>query len=123
MEFDRLGVFSYSPEEGTPAYDFALQVPDDEKERRREELYELQQAVSYETSRHLIDMTVRVLIDGYLADEDVYVGRTWRDAPDIDGLVFVYADRELMTGDMVNVLITDAKEYDLEGKLTDESAQ
>ena len=122
MEFDRLGVFAYSPEEGTPAYDFRPQAGDDEKARRRDELYELQQAVSYEISQKMIGKTIEVIIDGYLPDDDVYVGRSYRDAPDIDGLVFVYSDRELMTGDMVSVTVTDAKEYDLEGKLTDESA-
>ncbi len=123
MEFDRLGVFEYSPEEETPAYGMSGQVDADEKKRRRDELYELQQAVSYEISQKLIGKKLEVLIDGYLSEEDVYVGRSFRDAPDIDGLVFVYADRELMTGDMVSVEITDAKEYDLEGRLTDESAQ
>ena len=123
MEFDRLGVFEYSPEENTPAYDLKPQISDEEKKRRRDELYELQQAVSFETSQELIGRTFEVLIDGYMPDDDVYVGRTYRDAPDIDGMVFVYSDRELMTGDMVSVTITDAKEYDLEGKLTDEPAQ
>ena len=123
MEFDRLGVFEYSPEEETSAYGMSGQVDADEKKRRRDELYELQQAVSYEISQKLIGKKLEVLIDGYLSEEDVYVGRSFRDAPDIDGLVFVYADRELMTGDMVSGEITDAKEYDLEGRLTDESAQ
>ena len=123
MEFDRLGVFSYSQEEETPAYDFRPQVGEEEKARRRDELYELQQAVSYEISQKLIGKHLEVIIDGYLPDDDVYVGRSYRDAPDIDGLVFVYSDRELMTGDMVTVEVTDAKEYDLEGRVTDESAQ
>ncbi len=123
MEFDRLGVFAYSPEEGTPAYDFRPQVGDEEKERRKRELYELQQAVSYEASQNMIGKTVCVIVDGYLPEDDVYVARSYRDAPDIDGLVFVYSDRELDTGVMVNVTVTDAKEYDLEGKITDESAQ
>ena len=122
MEFDRLGVFAYSPEEGTPAYDFRPQAGDDEKKRRSDELYELQQAVSYEISQKMTGKTIEVIIDGYLPDDDVYVGRSFRDAPDIDGMVFVYSDRELMTGDMVKVTVTDAKEYDLEGKLSDESA-
>ena len=123
MEFDRLGVFEYSAEENTPAYDFRPQTADGEKKRRREELYELQQAVSFETSQLMTGKELEVIIDGYLPEDDVYVGRSYRDAPDIDGMVFVYADREFVTGDMVKVTITDAKEYDLEGKLTDESAQ
>ncbi len=122
MEFDRLGVFTYSQEEGTPAADFRPQVDDKEKSRRRDELYELQQAVSYETSQSMIGRKLEVIIDGYLPEDDVYVGRSYRDAPDIDGMVFVYSDRELVTGDMVRVTVTDAKEYDLEGKLCDESS-
>ena len=123
MEFDRLGVFAYSPEEGTPAYDFTPQVDEDEKARRRNELYELQQAVSFEASQEMIGKEIQVIVDGYLPDEDVYVGRSYKDAPDIDGLVFVYSDRELSTGDMVTVEVTDAREYDLGGRVTDESAQ
>jgi ribosomal protein S12 methylthiotransferase len=121
-EFDRLGVFAYSREEGTSAYDFRPQVDEDVAKKRQEELYELQQAVSYELSQDLIDKEIRVIVDGYLPEDDVYVARSYRDAPDIDGMVFVYSDRELVTGDMVTVLVTDAKEYDLEGKLIDEPA-
>ncbi|MBR6159032.1 MAG: 30S ribosomal protein S12 methylthiotransferase RimO [Lachnospiraceae bacterium] len=123
MEFDRLGVFSYSAEEGTAAYEMQPQIKDDVKAGRRAELYELQQAVSFETSQLLIGKEMTVIVDGYLPAEDVYVARSYRDAPDIDGLVFVYADRELVTGDMVTVRIRDAKEYDLEGELIDESAE
>ena len=123
MEFDRLGVFAYSAEEGTPAYDMTPQTDGDVKEFRRAELYELQQAISFELSQKYIDSTMRVIIDGYLPEDDVYVGRSYKDAPDIDGLVFVYSDRELVTGDMVSVHIMDAKEYDLEGKLINESAE
>ena len=70
----------------------------------------------------MIDRTIRVIVDGYLPEDDVYVARSYKDAPDIDGMVFVYSDRELVTGEMVNVLVTDAKEYDLEGRVIDESA-
>ena len=123
MEFDRLGVFTYSAEEGTPAYDFDDQVPEDVKKSRQAELYELQQAISYEAAQEMIGRKVTVIVDGYLPEDDVYVARSYKDAPDIDGLVFVYSDRELVTGDMINVLIKEAKEYDLEGVLIDESAQ
>ena len=122
VEFDRLGVFTYSPEEGTPACDFCPQTDDDIKKSRQEELYVLQQAISYESAQSMIGKKIRVIVDGYLPEDDVYVARSYKDAPDIDGMVFVYADRELMTGDMVDVLIKDAKEYDLEGVLADESA-
>lgn len=122
MEFDRLGVFTYSAEEGTPAYDLEPKVSKEIMESRRAELYELQQAISYEISQELIGSVMEVMIDGYLPGDDVYVARSYRDAPDIDGMVFVYSDRELVTGDMVTVRIRDAKEYDLEGELIDESA-
>ncbi len=121
-EFDRLGVFAYSREEGTSAYDFREQVDENVAKSRKDELYELQQAISYEASQPLIGKQMRVIVDGYLPEDDVYVARSYRDAPDIDGMVFVYSDRELVTGDMVDVEITDAKEYDLEGKLIDEPA-
>lgn len=123
MEFDRLGVFTYSAEEGTAAYDFEPKVDEDVAKSRRDELYELQQAIAYEAAEQMTGRKLRVIVDGYLPDDDVYVARSYKDAPDIDGLVFVYSDRELVTGDMVTVEIKDAKEYDLEGVLTDESAQ
>ena len=123
MEFDRLGVFTYSAEEGTAAYDFEPKVDEDVAKSRRDELYELQQAIAYEVAEQMTGRKLRVIVDGYLPDDDVYVARSYKDAPDIDGLVFVYSDRELVTGDMVTVEIKEAKEYDLEGVLTDESAQ
>lgn len=123
MEFDRLGVFTYSAEEGTAAYDFEPKVDEDVAKSRRDELYELQQAIAYEAAEQMTGRKLRVIVDGYLPDDDVYVARSYKDAPDIDGLVFVYSDRELVTGDMVTVEIKDAREYDLEGVLTDESAQ
>lgn len=122
MEFDRLGVFPYSQEENTPAADFDDQVDEVTKNFRRDEIYELQQEIVFENASEMIGKQLRVLIEGYLSDEDVYVGRSYKDAPDIDGLVFVYANRQLMTGDMVTVRITDAREYDLEGEI-DESAE
>jgi ribosomal protein S12 methylthiotransferase len=123
MEFDRLGVFTYSAEEGTAAYDFEPKVDEDVAKSRRDELYELQQAIAYEAAEQMTGRKLRVIVDGYLHDDDVYVARSYKDAPEIDGLVFVYSDRELVTGDMVTVEIKDAREYDLEGVLTDESAQ
>ena len=123
MEFDRLGVFTYSAEEGTPAYDMVPKVDEDTSIHRRDELYELQQAIAYEAAERMAGKTLRVIVDGYLPDDDVYVARSYKDAPDIDGLVFVYSDRPLVTGDMVTVRIENAREYDLEGVLTDESAQ
>jgi ribosomal protein S12 methylthiotransferase len=123
MEFDRLGVFTYSAEEGTAAYDFVPRVDENIAMTRRDELYELQQAIAYEAAERMIGKKLTVIVDGYLPEDDVYVARSYKDAPDIDGLVFVYSDRELATGDMVTVEIKNAKEYDLEGVLTDEFAQ
>ncbi len=122
-EFDRLGVFEYSAEEGTPAYDFDDQVDEDVKRSRREELYELQQAIAFEKAEGMIGSKLRIIIDGYLPEDEVYVGRSYKDAPDIDGLVFAKSDRELITGDMIDVIITGAREYDLEGEAVNESAQ
>lgn len=122
MEFDRLGVFAYSQEENTPAADFEDQVDEVTKQFRRDEIYELQQEIAFENAEKMIGKKLKVLIEGFLPEEDVYVGRSYKDAPDIDGLVFVYATRQLMTGDMIMVKITDAKEYDLEGEI-DESAE
>ncbi len=122
-EFDRLGVFAYSAEEGTPAYDFDEKVPEDVANARRGELYVLQQAIAFDKAEKMMGKTIRVIVDGSLPEEGVYVARSFRDAPDIDGLVFVTSDTELITGDMVDVLVTGAKEYDLEGVLANESAQ
>lgn len=119
IEFDRLGVFTYSQEENTAAADFDNQIPEDIKEFRKNEIYELQQEIVFENAEKMVGASIDVLIDGYLADEDVYVGRSYKDAPDVDGMVFVYADRELVTGDMVNITVTDAREYDLEGRLNE----
>lgn len=122
IEFDRLGVFTYSQEENTPAADFPNQIDEEVKEFRRNEIYELQQEIAFENAEKKIGKVLDVLIDGYLPDEDVYVGRSYMDAPDVDGMVFVYSDSQLMTGDIVTITVTDAREYDLEGKVN-ESAQ
>lgn len=119
MEFDRLGVFCYSPEEDTPAATMPNQVPEEVKASRRDELMELQQAVAFEKAERKVGAKMEVLIEGFLPEDDVYVGRSYMDAPAIDGMVFVYGDRELQTGDMVMVEVTDSKEYDLEAKLLD----
>ena len=120
MEFDRLGIFTYSREEGTAASDFADQVDEEVKNQRRDELYELQQAIVFEQNEKSEGMILPAIVEGFLPDDDVYVARSYKDAPDIDGLVFVYSDRELITGDIIKVKITDARDYDLEGVLVDE---
>lgn len=114
-EFDRLGVFTYSPEEGTPAAEYEDQVDGELAAAWRDEIMALQQEISYEKNQELIGTTQRVLIEGYLVDDDVYVGRTYRDAPNVDGIVFVSAPYELISGTFVDVKITEANEYDLTG--------
>ncbi len=123
MEFDRLGVFTYSPEEGTPAALFDNQVDEGLAEKRRDEIMALQQEISYEKNWALIGKIFDVLIEGYIPDDDMYVGRTYRDAPDVDGMVFIEAPYEIMSGTFVKVKITDANEYDLIGGIYDESAE
>lgn len=114
-EFDRLGVFTYSPEEGTPAAGYEDQVNGELAAKWRDEIMKLQQEISYEKNQELIGSVQRVLIEGYLVDDDVYVGRTYRDAPGVDGIVFVSAPYELISGSFVDVKITEANEYDLTG--------
>lgn len=118
-EFDRLGVFTYSPEEGTPAAGFDNQVEEQKAEAWRDDIMALQQEISYEKNQKLIGKIFTVLIEGYVAEDDVYVGRTYRDAPEVDGMVFVAAPYELMSGTFVQVRITGANEYDLTGEITE----
>lgn len=118
-EFDRLGVFTYSPEEGTPAAGYEDQVDGELAAKWRDEIMELQQEISYEKNQELIGSIQRVLIEGYLVEDDVYVGRTYRDAPEVDGIVFVSAPYELMSGSFVDVKITEANEYDLTGVIVE----
>lgn len=118
-EFDRLGVFTYSPEEGTPAASYPDQVDEAVAEKWRDEIMELQQEISYEKNQEFVGTVLKVLIEGYLADDDVYVGRTYRDAPGVDGIVFVSAPYELMSGTYVDVRITEGNEYDLTGVIVE----
>ncbi|MCR5357647.1 MAG: 30S ribosomal protein S12 methylthiotransferase RimO [Lachnospiraceae bacterium] len=120
--FERLGVFEYSPEEGTPAAGMEGQIDDDIKASRRGEIMELQQQLAYEKAKSMTGRRMDVLIEGRLVEEDVYTGRTYMDAPDVDGMVFVKSDRELLSGDIVSVYITGADNYDLIGELDDEPA-
>ena len=120
MEFDRLGVFTYSPEENTPAAEMADQVPEEVKEERRDELMELQQEISYDRGQDRIGQELLVMIEGKVADESAYIGRTYGDAPKVDGYIFVQTGELLMTGDFARVRVTGALEYDLIGVLSDE---
>lgn len=115
MEFDRLGVFPYSAEEGTKAAEMDGQITEEVKESRRDEIMALQQEISADKAASRIDDEMSVLIEGYLYEDDIYIGRTYMDAPKVDGNVFVRAEEELISGDIVPVRITGANEYDLIG--------
>ena len=121
-EFDRLGVFAYSQEEDTPAAQMPDQVPEEIKEERRDEIMELQQEIAFEKNEAMAGRTLYVMIEGKVADEHAYVGRTYMDAPGVDGLIFVQTIEELMTGDFVPVRVTGALEYDLIGEIDYEFA-
>ena len=120
MEFDRLGVFTYSPEEDTPAATMPDQVAEEVKEARRDEIMELQQEISYDRGQDRIGQELLVMIEGKVADESAYIGRTYGDAPKVDGYIFVQTGELLMTGDFAKVRVTGALEYDLIGVLSDE---
>ena len=117
MEFDRLGVFTYSEEEGTPAATFEDQIDEDIKVYRRDEIMLLQQDISKNKLSKMVGKTLKVVIEGKLADEDVYVGRTYMDIPDVDGCIFINSDFNHISGDFVEVLVTDSSEYDLIGEI------
>lgn len=122
-EFDRLGVFAYSQEEDTPAAQMPGQIPEETKQRRRDELMELQQEIAFEAAEKMTGRRLKVMIEGKLAGEDVYAARTYKDAPGVDGYLFINTARQLMSGDFVEVLVTSSNEYDLIGEIEDESAQ
>ncbi|MDO4262461.1 MAG: 30S ribosomal protein S12 methylthiotransferase RimO [Eubacteriales bacterium] len=120
MEFDRLGVFAYSAEEDTPAAAMPEQVPDEVKEERRDEIMELQQEISFEKTEEMIGRTLWCMVEGKIADEYAYVARTYKDAPGVDGYLFVQTTEELMSGAFVKVRVTGADDYDLIGEIEDE---
>lgn len=123
MRFDRLGVFTYSLEEGTPAANFEDQIDEKVKVKRRDAIMALQHGISQEITAEKVGKVMKVLIEGKIADEDVYIGRTYMDAPDIDGEVFVEYEGELISGDYVDVEITEANDYDLIGEIVDEYSE
>ncbi len=120
MEFDRLGAFTYSPEEGTPAAEFTDQIDEEQKEIWRDEVMELQEEVIFDKNEEMIGRELYVFIEGQV-DGGAYVGRTYRDAPDIDGYIFINGEEAFMTGDIVKVKVTGAYEYDLIGEVCAES--
>lgn len=123
MEFDRLGVFCYSQEEDTPAAQMPEQIDDEIKQCRQSEIMELQQEIAFEAAEQMIGRKMTAMIEGKVADEDAYVARTYKDAPGVDGYLFVRTDRSLMSGDFVEVMITGSNEYDLIGEMCDEFAE
>ncbi len=114
MEFDRLGAFTYSPEEGTPAAEFPDQVDEDTKLNWQEEVMELEQEIIFDKTQEMTGQTIWAFVEGWLPDERVYAARSYRDAPDIDGYVFISAgEAEFMSGNFVKVKITGSMDYDL----------
>ena len=120
MEFDRLGVFTYSAEEDTPAATMPDQIPEELKEERRDEIMELQQEISFEKAEEMVGKSLWCMVEGKVADEYAYVARTYKDAPGVDGYLFIQTIEELMSGDFVKVRVTGADEYDLIGEIDDE---
>ena len=117
MEFDRLGAFTYSPEEGTPAAAFEDQVDEELKKDWQADVMELQEEVIFDKNEEMKGRELYVFIEGQVEDDNAYVGRTYRDAPDVDGYIFINTDETLMTGDIVKVKVTGAYEYDLIGEI------
>ena len=117
LEFDRLGAFTYSPEEDTPAATFEDQIDEEVKEDRQADIMELQQEIAFDKAEDMIGREVLVMIEGKVADENAYVGRTYRDAPNVDGLIFINTDVDLISGDFAKVKVTGALDYDLIGEL------
>lgn len=117
MEFDRLGVFTYSQEENTPAAAMPDQIEDEVKQNRRDELMELQQEIAFEKSEAMVGRELIVMVEGKVADEHAYVSRTYMDAPGVDGYLFIQTPEVLMSGDFARVRVTGALEYDLIGEL------
>lgn len=120
MKFDRLGVFPYSPEDGTRAAAFDNPVEEEIKRARADAIMEAEQQVIFEKNDTMAGARMTAIVDGYLPEEDIYVARTYRDAPDIDGCIFFHAPYEMMSGSLVTLMVTDAKGYDLIGELCNE---
>lgn len=121
MEFDRLGVFTYSQEEGTAAAEMPEQIPEEQKETWWQEIMELQQEIAFTKAEDMVGRVLTVMVEGKVADEEVYVTRTYRDTPGVDGYLFVHTSAMLMTGDLVQVQVTGCNEYDLVGEIWQEA--
>lgn len=120
MEFDRLGVFTYSPEEDTPAFSMPDQLDEQVKKEHQGELMELQQEIAFEKAEQMIGRTVMCMVEGAIPEEHAYAARTYKDAPNVDGLIFIQTSENLMTGDFVRVKVTGSYEYDLIGEIDNE---
>ena len=128
MRFDRLGVFTFSCEEGTGAAILKPQIPAFIARARRNAIMKLQQSIAFEKAKSEVGRELDVMIEGRMSDEstsdkNVYVARTYKDAPDVDGFLFLETDRELLTGDIIKARVTGADKYDLLGVIKDESAE
>lgn len=123
MEFDRLGAFTYSQEEDTPAAIMPDQIAEEIKLERQQDIMELQQEIAFEKAESMVGRVLTVMVEGKVADEDVYVARTYRDAPNVDGYLFLNTTATLMTGDLVRVIVTDSNEYDLVGEIYHEEEE
>lgn len=115
MKFDKMGCFTFSPEEDTPAYEMDNQIEQEIKNRREEILMDIQYTVTENVNKARVGNTYKVIIDG--ADGDKYIGRSYLDSPEIDSGIIINSDKELLPGDMVNVKITDYNGYDLIGEI------
>lgn len=118
MEFERLGVFTYSKEEDTPAASMPRQVEEEVKSSRRDEIMELQQEIVFEKTESMIGRELMVMIEGKIVDENAYIGRTYMDAPNVDGNIFVTTDEDIISGEFASVKVTGAADYDLIGEIT-----
>ena len=123
MEFDRLGVFTYSEEEDTPAAEMPDQVEETIKEKRRNEIMELQQEIAFDAAGEMTGRKVKAMIEGRMEEENVYVARTYKDAPGIDGYLFINSKGQFLSGDFVEAVITASNEYDLIGEIDAGSAE
>jgi ribosomal protein S12 methylthiotransferase len=122
-KLDRVGIFTYSTEENTVAALLEPKIDADIMEVRKDELMLIQQAISVKKNQEMIGRELPVIVEGYIRDEDVYITRCYKDAPDIDGYVFISVNYELMLGEMVTAMITSSNEYDLIGEIKNESTE
>jgi len=119
MRFDRLGVFAYSPEEGTAAEKMADQIPEEVKTARRDEIMEIQQEIAFEKAEAMCGREIDCMVCGRIPEDNVLVCRSYMDAPDVDGYVFVDTDADIMSGTALRIRITGAKDYDLTGEIAE----